>query len=148
MDPVLSINNSHNNKNNNQFSKRNYTNITNNNTIIINNNTTNRNNTNRSKNQSNNFTSHLKTYRQDNDETTADNTSFLQTNALKTTTRSEHDENQNINELIYMKDLYHNLIKRLAKIMFNEKADEIFKNKNAQYIENLICDKISNFKEE
>jgi len=72
----------------------------------------------------------------------------LQTNAFKTTTRSEHDENQNINELIYMKDLYHNLIKRLAKIMFNEKADEIFKNKNAQYIENLICDKISNFKED
>jgi len=47
-----------------------------------------------------------------------------------------------------MKDMYQNLIKRLAKFMFNEKADEIFNNKNMEYIENLICDKIYNFKEE
>jgi len=72
----------------------------------------------------------------------------LQTNAFKTTTRSQLDENQNINELISMKDMYQNLIKRLAKFMFNEKADEIFNNKNMEYIENLICDKIYNFKEE
>lgn len=72
----------------------------------------------------------------------------MQTNAFKTTTRSQLDENQNINELISMKDMYQNLIKRLAKFMFNEKADEIFNNKNMEYIENLICDKIYNFKEE
>jgi 16S rRNA U1498 N3-methylase RsmE len=57
---------------------------------------------------------------------------MLHTNAIKTTRQSEHDELPNVYDLIHMKELYHNLIKRLSVLMFNDKAEELFKNKNAE----------------